>query len=73
MEKQQSLYDTLSQGLGDALGDIRGKYEEAVWGREVTAGREAEAPQWPQAREAEPEPAPVEQERERGPDLDIDR
>jgi hypothetical protein len=73
MEQQKSLYDTLSEGLGDAVADVRAKYEEAVWGREVTAGQEAEAPQWPQAREQEPEPAVQEQEREREPDVDIDR
>ena len=46
--------------------------EEHMYGRAVT-GREAEAPQWPQAREQEPAQT-QEQEREHElADIDIDR
>ena len=70
---KQSVFDQLSKGIADAVTDIRQKVvEEPSYGRAVTE-REAEAPQWPQAREAEPANN-VEQERDRNAaDIDIDR
>src|SRR5450631_3663219 len=47
-------YEESFTGLGNAVADVREKYEEAVWGRAVT--ERGESPQWPEAREAEPQP-----------------
>lgn len=47
--------EDLMQGFGDAVADIREKVVEEPWfGRVVT--ERGEAPQWPEAREAEPQP-----------------
>ena len=66
--------DQLWNGLSDAVADIREKVvEEPMWGRAVTE-REAEAPQWPQAREVQPDAhESVEQNHDRAPDQDIER
>jgi hypothetical protein len=53
--REEKFLDRLSRTFGDAVADVREKFEEAVWGRAVT-DREATAPQWPQARD-EPEPS----------------
>jgi len=45
------MANELWNGLGDAVADVREKYEEAVFGRAVT-DRES-APGWPQAQEQE--------------------
>jgi hypothetical protein len=69
---ERNFFDELSEGLADAVADIREKVVEEPWyGRAVTE-RETEAPQWPEAREPEPAQS-VEQEPERNPDMDIDR
>jgi len=47
-----SMSDELSQGFGDAVADVRSKFEEVMWGRAVTE-RGGEAPAWPQAQEPE--------------------
>jgi hypothetical protein len=50
---RESFGEQLWRGLGDAVADIREKVvEEPMWGRVVT--ERGEAPEWPQAREAEP-------------------
>ena len=68
MPRQQSLYDSIAQGLGDAITDIRQKVvEEPYFGREVTSGREADGPMWPEAREQEPT-----QDLEQEQDLEMD-
>jgi hypothetical protein len=41
--------DDLWKGAGDAIADVREKFEEAVWGRAVT--ERGEGAQWPQAEE----------------------
>jgi hypothetical protein len=66
--------DQLWNGLADAVTDIRQKVaEEPMWGRAVTE-RECEAPQWPQAREAEPSFGSSTHVREmEQPEPDIDR
>jgi hypothetical protein len=50
---RQSISDEFYQGLGNAVDDIRAKFEESVWGRAVTE-RGGDVPEWPQAQ---PEPA----------------
>jgi hypothetical protein len=71
--KNPSLYDQLAKGLGDAVADIREKAVEEPWYGRVVNERQPDAPQWPQAREAEPAPS-VEREQEReAPEQDIDR
>jgi hypothetical protein len=47
--------DEFHQQFGDAVADIRAKYEEAVYGRTVT--ERGEAPAWPQAQEQEQQPS----------------
>jgi hypothetical protein len=44
--------DEFHKGFGDAIDDIRAKYEEAVYGRTVTE-RGGDTPAWPQAQEQE--------------------
>lgn len=46
------LSDEFTQGFGNAMDDIRARYEEVVYGRTVTE-RGGEAPAWPQAQEQE--------------------
>ena len=65
---EKTWMDDLYSGLGSAVDDVRAKYENAVWGREVTGGRE-EAPAWPQAQQ-EPEPPFGSSTREIEPALD---
>jgi hypothetical protein len=48
-----SFSDELWNGLGNAIDDIRAKFEESVYGRTVTE-HGGEAPAWPQAQEPEP-------------------
>jgi hypothetical protein len=64
---KDSFLDQLYNGIADAVTDIRQKVVEEPWfGRAVT--EQEQAPQWPQAREAEsvlPEP-----DREREPDME---
>jgi hypothetical protein len=70
MPREETFFDQLTRGIGEAVTDIREKcVEEPMWGRVVNE-REASAPQWPEAREVQPEP---EQSREHGPEVDIDR
>lgn len=69
---ERNFFTELYEGIADAVTDIRQKVVEEPWyGRAVTEGREGEAPQWPQAREAEPDRS-AEQERDQA-DRDIDR
>jgi hypothetical protein len=67
----QSIFDELYKGLGNAINDIREKVvEEPMWGRVVNE-RTQEAPQWPEAREQmSQEPQAPEQNREPAPDLE---
>ena len=62
--RNQSVFDKLAKGFGDAVADIREKVVEEPW-----YGRVLDEPMtaWPQAREAQPEAG--EQER----DMDMDR
>ena len=61
----QSFFDELYKGLGNAITDIREKVvEEATWGRVVNE-RQPEAPQWPEAKEQAPD-----QNKDHTPDLD---
>ncbi len=50
---RESFGDQLWNGLADAVADLRERHEEAWFGRAVT--ERGEAPEWPQAREAEPQ------------------
>lgn len=47
--RAESFGEALWNGVGDAVADVREKYEEAVWGRAVT--EPGEPPEWPQAHE----------------------
>jgi hypothetical protein len=75
---RQSASDEFVQGFGNAVADIREKFEESVYGRAVTE-RGGDAPQWPEAREPEPSfgssthTRDVEPEREQSQDIDLDR
>ncbi len=46
-------FDEFTKGFGNAIDDIRAKFEESVYGRAVTE-RGGEAPAWPQGPEQEP-------------------
>ncbi|HTV53783.1 MAG TPA: hypothetical protein VMI06_02600 [Terriglobia bacterium] len=67
----ESFIDELYKGLGNAISDIREKVvEEPMYGRVVNE-REAETPQWPQAKEqVSQEVQAPEQNREPAPDLE---
>lgn len=65
-----NFFDELWDGLADAVADIREKVVEEPWFGRVVNERDT-APQWPEAREAEPEPAG--QEHDNMADRDIDR
>jgi hypothetical protein len=60
----KTLSDEFFNGFANAVDDIRSKFEQSVWGREVTETG-PQQPRWPEAREQEPA-----QERDREPDLD---
>jgi len=67
--RNESVFDKLAKGLGDAVADIREKVVEEAWfGRVVNErdGPQAQ-PAWPQAREAQPEAGEHEH------DMDMDR
>ena len=66
-----NLSDQLWNGLGNGVADIRGKFEEAVWGRAVTDG--PEGPRWPEAREEQPSFGSSTHVREMEHEPDIDR
>jgi hypothetical protein len=51
---RESFFDQLSKGIADAVADIREKAVEEPWYGRVVSDRESTAPQWPEAREAEP-------------------
>lgn len=54
---ERSFFEEIYAGMADAVADIREKVVEEPWfGRAVT--ERGEAPQWPEAREAEAEPQP---------------
>jgi hypothetical protein len=67
----ESLFDELYKGLGNAVSDIREKVvEEGYFGRVVNE-RQPEAPQWPEAKEQmSQEVQAPEQKREQMPDLE---
>ncbi|HEV8039087.1 MAG TPA: hypothetical protein VGP62_09505 [Bryobacteraceae bacterium] len=60
----------LWDGMGDAVSDIREKFEEAMWGRAVTDG--PERLQWPEPQEPEPSFGSRTHTREIAPQQDID-
>jgi hypothetical protein len=66
-----SLFDELYKGLGNAITDIRQKVvEEPMYGRAVTE-QEPQAVQWPEAREQSwQEKEAVEQKKEQAPELE---
>jgi len=49
---KQSMSDEFYQGIGNAIDDIRSKFEESVYGRAVTE-HGGESVGWPQAQEPE--------------------
>jgi hypothetical protein len=61
--QRKSILDEILSGVGDAVADVREKYEEAVFGRAVTEP-DTEPRLWA-AREAETAPT---QEQEQGRD-----
>ena len=75
--RERGVFDELYTGLADAVTDIRQKVVEEPWfGRAVTDG--PEAPQWPEAGEAEPSFGSSTHTREIEPDqagreMDLDR
>jgi hypothetical protein len=63
------------EALGDAVSDIRQKYEEAVWGRSLG---ENDAPAWPQAEPglsfgSSTKSIETEPQLEQAQDIDLDR
>ena len=61
--------DEVSQGLSNALKDVRETFEEIAWGRQVTDGYESA--KWPEAKEVEPaQTADLERDAR---DVDLDR
>jgi len=51
--RNQSLYEQITKGIGDAIVDIREKVVEEPWfGRSVTE-RESLTIEWPEAKEAQ--------------------
>jgi hypothetical protein len=66
--RNESIFDKLAKGLGDAVTDIREKWEEAWVGRVVNDrdGTQAQ-PAWPQPQEVQPEAGKHEHE------MDMDR
>jgi hypothetical protein len=72
--RNESVFDQLIRGIGDAVVDIREKVEEALYGRVVN---ERDAPQaqpmaaWPQAREVQP--GVGEHDHDRATDMEMDR
>jgi hypothetical protein len=74
---EQSFFDEFTQGLGDAIADIRQKVvEEPYFGRAVTERDVTQdAPQWPQAREMEAVDSheSINQNREHEQQQEIDR
>ncbi len=69
--RNQSLYDKLAKGLGDAIADIREKVVEEPWFGRVVNERDAAVTHWPEAREAQPDSG--EHERDDKNEQDIDR
>lgn len=69
--RNQSLYDKLAKGVGDAIADIREKLVEEPWFGRVVNEHDTAAPQWPQARETQPDAG--EHERDDKNEQDIDR
>jgi hypothetical protein len=64
--RNESFFDKLTKGLGDAVADIREKVVEEPWyGRVLNEPMTA----WPQAREVQPELG----EHDRATDRDMDR
>jgi hypothetical protein len=76
MQNNDSL-EKIFRGIGDAIADIREKVVEEPWYGRALSDRESAAPQWPQAREAEPADTrdSVEQSRDRdtAADREMDR
>lgn len=77
--REQSFFDELTTGFGNAVDDIRQRVvEEPMWGRAVTGGQDNE-PHWPEAREPEPsfgsstQSRDMEPQREQSQDIDLDR
>jgi hypothetical protein len=68
----QSLWEEFSRGFGDAIADIREKVVEEPWYGRVVTDRDT-APQWPEARSAEPALGSVTHEREHAQEQEIDR
>ncbi len=69
--RNQSLYEQLAKGLGDAIADIREKAVEEPWFGRVVNERDAAAPHWPEAQETQPDAG--EHERDDKNEQDIDR
>jgi hypothetical protein len=66
--KNESVFDKLAKGLGDAVADIREKVVEEGWFGRVVNERDGQAqPAWPQAQEVQPEAGKHEH------NLDMDR
>jgi len=67
----ESLFDEIYKGLGNAITDIRQKVvEEPMYGRAVTE-QEPQAIQWPEAKEQSwQEREAVEQKKEQAPDIE---
>jgi hypothetical protein len=73
--KNESVFDKLTKGIGDALADVREKAVEEAWYGRVVNERDGLQDQaitgWPQAREAQPEAG--DHEHDNAADMDMDR
>jgi hypothetical protein len=70
--KNQSLYDKLAKGIGDAIVDVREKVVEEGWYGRVVNERESLTVQWPEAKEAQAIDCAT-PGRDHEPEQDIDR
>jgi hypothetical protein len=67
----ESLFEELYKGVGNAVSDIREKVVEEGWYGRVVNERQAEVPQWPEAKEqVSQEVQAPEQNKEHTPDLE---
>ena len=73
--KNQSLYDQIIGGIGNAIADIREKVVEEPWfGRTVTERESSLTIEWPEAREAQPiECAEPERDHKQEQEQELDR
>ena len=70
--RNQSLYDQLTKGIGDAIADVRTKVIEEPWYGRPVSERDSLTIEWPEAKEAQSIDC-AEQEQGHEYEQDIDR